>query len=217
MSSRGSARRASPSWQPYSIRSRRTGSRTAASGSPGRASARSSTFSSPTISGSVLPRSLSPSSISSRRSSTGSPMISEKTHIGISDATSLDPVELLLRERLLEDPAGEPSDPLLVGVDDPRREPLVDERAQARVGGRVGVDHRLAHLDLLGGEVLQRRAAQLGRVRLPVLRHRDDVVVAREDPEAAAVALLLPVERRLAAQQREPVVAAPPAPRRRGR
>ena len=96
----------------------------------------------------------------------------------------LDPVELVALERLLEDPAGEPADPLLVGVDDPRREPLVDERAQSGVGGRVGVEHRLPRLHLLRRQVLERRAPELGRVRLPVLRHLDDVVVARERPRS---------------------------------
>ena len=82
----------------------------------------------------------------------------------------LHPVELVLLERLREDAAREPADPPLVGVDDPRREALVDDRAQPRVGRRIGVDHRLPRLDLLRRQILQRRPAELRRVRLPVLR-----------------------------------------------
>ena len=79
----------------------------------------------------------------------------------------LDPVELLPLERLREDAPGEGADPLLVGVDDARREALVDERAQPRVRRRVGVDHRLPRLDLLRRQVLERRAAGLGASRSP--------------------------------------------------
>ena len=87
MSSRGSARRAWPSLRPNSIRSRLNGLENGSLRSSGSWSARSCTYSSPTISGSVLPRILSLSEITSRRSSTGRPMISENTHIGISEAT----------------------------------------------------------------------------------------------------------------------------------
>ena len=96
----------------------------------------------------------------------------------------LDPVELVLLERAGEDPAREAADPLLVRVDDPRREALVDEPAHPRVRRRVGVEHRLACLELLGRQVLERRPSELRRERLPVLRDLDDVVVARERPEA---------------------------------
>ena len=118
----------------------------------------------------------------------------------------LDPVELVAHERAVEDLAGESADPLLVGVDHPRRESLVDDRPQAGVPGRVGVDHRLPQLELLRCQILQRGTPGLGRVRLVVLRRGDDVLVARERPEAAALALVLPVERRVAAEKGEPVV-----------
>ncbi len=133
----------------------------------------------------------------SRLSSTGSPMISENTHIGISEATSSTQSNSVPLEGLREDPPGESPDPLLVGVDDARSEPLVDERPQPRVRGRVGIDHRLPGLDLLWRQILERRPAGLGGVRLPLLGHLDDVVVAGEHPEAATVDLGLPEERRL--------------------
>ena len=118
----------------------------------------------------------------------------------------LDPVERVLLERLREDPPGETADPLLVRVDHARREALVDERAHPRVRRRIGVEHRLPRLELLVGQVLERRPAELARERLPVLRDRDDVVVAGEDPEAAPVDLGLPEDRGVTAQEREPVV-----------
>ena len=124
----------------------------------------------------------------------------------------VDPVELVLGECAAEDVPRQPADALLVGVHDARREALVDERAEPRVRGRVGVDHRPSRLELLRRQVLQRRAAELGRERLPVLRHREDVVVARQRPEPASVLLRLPVQRRVPAQQREPVVRDPLLP-----
>ena len=188
MSSRGSA--AAPRRGAGRTRSApaRTGSRTGACGAPGSCSARSSTNSSPMISGSVLPRILSPSSISRRRSSTGRPMISENTHIGISEATSSTQSNSLALERLREDASRESPDPLLVRVDDAGCEALVHDSAQTGVRRRIRVDHRLSRLDLLRRQVLERRAAELGGVRLPVLGHRHDVVVARERPEAVAAA-----------------------------
>ena len=205
-SSRGSVRRAAPRRQPYSIRSAANGLENGCSRIEGSVAARSRTFSSPTTSGSVLPSSLSPSSIRRRRSSTGQPHdLGEDPHRDLRGDV-LDPVEAVALEGLGEDPLREPANALLVGVDDPRREALVDERAQARVGGRIGVEHRLPRLDLLRRQVLERRPTELGRVRLPVLRHLDDVVVAGEDPVPAAVGLGLPEERRLAPQQRQPLV-----------
>ena len=124
----------------------------------------------------------------------------------------LDPVERLLLERVSEDPAGEAADPLLVHVHDARGEALVHERAHAGVRRRVGVDHRAPGLELLGGQVLQRRAAELRRERLPVLRDLKDVVVPGDRPEAAAVLLGVPVERRVAPEQGEPVVRDPLLP-----
>ena len=67
----------------------------------------------------------------------------------------VDPVERLLLERRLEDPARELADPLLVRVDDPRREALVDDRPHPRVRRRVGVEHRLPRLELLRGQILR--------------------------------------------------------------
>jgi len=66
--------------------------------------------------------------------------------------------------------------------------------------------------DVLGRQILQRRAPELGRERLPVLRHREDVVVARQRPEPASVLLRLPVQRRVPAEEREPVVRHPLLP-----
>ena len=212
MSSRGSPRRFSPSCRPYSIRSSENGLENGSLRSSGSLSATSATFSGPTTSGSVLPRILSPSSMISFRSSTGRPMMSEKTHIGISSATEWTQSNSSSANARAEDVPREPADALLVGVHDARREALVDERAQPRVRGRVGVDHRPSRLELLRRQVLQRRAAELGRERLPVLRHREDVVVARQRPEPASVLLRLPVQRRVPAQEREPVVRHPLLP-----
>ena len=172
----------------------------------GSRSARSTTYSSPTTSGSVLPRILSP------ELDDQPPVVDRQAHDLGEDphrdlgGDDVDEVELVLLERALEDPARKPADPLLVRVDDPRREPLVDDRAHPRVRRRVGVEHRLPRLELLGRQVLERRAAELVGERLPVLRDRDDVVVARERPEAAALLLGLPEHRRIAAEEREPVV-----------
>ena len=62
--------------------------------------------------------------------------------------------------------------------------PLLTSARSRVCARRVGVEHRLARLDLLRRQVLERRPAELGRVRLPVLRHLDDVVVARERPRS---------------------------------
>jgi hypothetical protein len=71
---------------------------------------------------------------------------------------------------------------------------------------RIRVQHRLPRLELLLGEVLEGRPAELARERLPVLRDRDDVVVAGERPEAVALDLGLPEHGHVAAQEGEPVV-----------
>ena len=97
----------------------------------------------------------------------------------------LDEVELAERQRVVEDPVDELADLQLVGPDRPRREALGHQRAQLVVARGVHVDHRLARLDLVGAQVLQRRPAGLGRERLPVAVHGVDVVVARDAPEAA--------------------------------
>ena len=206
MSSRGSRRRASPRARPYSIRSRENGLENGSMRSSGSRSARSATYSSPTTSGSVFPRSLSPSSMISRRSSTGRPMISEKTHIGSSAATDSTQSNSASLDGGLEDVARESADPLLVRVHDARCEALVDERAHARVRGRVGVDHRAARRELLRRQILERGAAELRREGLPLLGDPHDVLVARDHPEARPLVLGLPVERCIPAEQGEPVV-----------
>ncbi len=172
----------------------------------GSRSARSTTYSSPTTSGSVLPRILSPSSMISRRSSTGRPMISEKTHIGISAATDSTQSNSSRSNAVVRIPRARPrirSSYVLItrGV-----KPLLTSAAHPRVRRRIRVEHRLPRLELLVGEVLERRPAELARERLPVLRDRDDVVVAGEGPEAVALDLGLPEHGRVAAQEGEPVV-----------
>ena len=171
MSSCGSRRRASPSSRPYAIRSSENGLENGSLRSSGSRSASSATFSSPTTSGSVLPRILSPSSMISRRSSTGSPMISENTHIGISAATDSTQSNASCSNACARMPRARPRIRSSYAVHHTRREALVDEPPHPRVRRRVGVDHRLPRLELLGGQVLQRGAAELGRERLPVLRH----------------------------------------------
>ena len=83
---------------------------------------------------------------------------------------------------------------------------LVDDRAQLVVARRIHVDHRLARLDLIGIEILERGPAALGGEGAPVLGHRGDVGVGGDRPEAATVSLFLPVHRVLAAKQREHLV-----------
>ena len=144
-------------------------------------------------------------------------MISEKTHIGMLGRDRLDPVELASPDGGLEDVAREGADPLLVRVHDARCEALVDERAHARVRGRVGVDHRAARRELLRRQILERGAAELRREGLPLLGDPHDVLVARDHPEARPLVLGLPVERCIAAEQGEPVVGDALAPTRRGR
>ena len=121
----------------------------------------------------------------------------------------LDEVELAPGQRLVQDLACEVAQQLLVGGHRPRREALVYDRAQARVLGRVGVQHRLASLDLVGVEVLERRRAGLRREGAPVLQHGHHVVVAGDAPEPLAVLPVVPVHRRLVAHQRERLVRDP--------
>ena len=66
-----------------------------------------------------------------------------------------------------------------------RREAARDQPAQLVVARRVHVDHRLARLDLLLVEVLERGAADLGREGSHVAVDEADVLVAGDRPEAA--------------------------------
>ena len=118
----------------------------------------------------------------------------------------LDEVELAQRQRVVEDPVDELADLQLVGPHGPRREALGHQRPQLVVARGVHVDHRLARLDLVGAQVLQRRPAGLGGEGLPVAVHGVDVVVARDAPEPRPVGLVLEEHRVLAAQQREHLV-----------
>ena len=72
-------------------------------------------------------------------------------------------------------------------------------------GGSVSsIDFRASSSS--GVRSCKRRPAELVGERLPVLRDRDDVVVARDRPVAAALDLGLPEDRCVAAEEREPVV-----------
>ena len=88
-------------------------------------------------------------SMISRLSSTGKPMISENTHIGISAATDSTQSNSSCSNALVRIPQRELPDTLLVRVDDAWREALVDERPHPRVRRGIGVDHRLPRLELL--------------------------------------------------------------------
>ena len=79
-------------------------------------------------------------------------------------------VELALGQRLIEYRAGDRAHLLLPHEHGPGGEAAVDQRAQRVVGRRVHVDHRLARLDVLGLEVLQRGARRPPRRRSAALR-----------------------------------------------
>ncbi len=117
-----------------------------------------------------------------------------------------DEVDLPFFEGVCEHAVEELANALGEGAYRARGEIAVDDRAQLVVRRRVHVDHRLARLDLIGLEVLQRGAAALGGEGAPVLCDRGDVGVAGDRPEATAIGLLLPVDRILAAQGREHLV-----------
>jgi hypothetical protein len=84
--------------------------------------------------------------------------------------------------------------------------PLFTIARRLGVLGRVCVEHRLAGLDLVGVEVLERGRAGLRREGAPVLQHSHHVVVAGDAPEPLAVLPVVPVHGRLVAHQRERLV-----------
>ncbi len=123
----------------------------------------------------------------------------------------LDGVQLGLRERLVEHGLDEPGGGVAVGRDHRLRERRVDELAQPCVAWWICLEHRLAGLDGVRGELLDLGPADLGRVRAPVLVHRDELVPARHGPKASAGVtvgrgLVDPCDRRLAAQPVVPTV-----------
>ena len=93
-------------------------------------------------------------------------------------------VELALGQGDVQHLPRDLADLLLPDVHRARREAPVDQPAQLVVARRVHVDHRLARLDVLGLEVLQRRAADLGGEELDVAVDVADVLVAGHRPEA---------------------------------
>ena len=114
-------------------------------------------------------------------------------------------VELALGERAVQDVAGDVADPVLVLADPAGREALRADRAELRVPGRVGLEHRLPDLELLVVELLQGDGAELRRVGPPVHVDRGQVVVAGDRPEAGVRRpLRMPEDRVLGAQVIEP-------------
>jgi hypothetical protein len=74
------------------------------------------------------------------------------------------------------------------------------------VARRVHVEHRLARLDLVGIQILQRRAAELGGVDAHVAVDLADVVVPRDRIEAGPVRLGVEVDGVLMTQRAKPLV-----------
>ena len=207
MSSRGSARRASPSCGRRRTSRARPGSRTAggvarrrrapprvgarhARGRCCRADGRRASIRSAAVLGRQRPS-------ARRRPASGSPT-----------ATSAPSRTRSRAKALGEHLADEVADPLLVGVDDPRREALVDDRrAGACAPGRVRCRASTCAASTCSGvRVLQARCRRLRGVGRVVLRDGDDVVVAGERPEAGPSCSLCRWSGAEAAQQREPVV-----------
>ena len=109
----------------------------------------------------------------------------------------LDEVELALGQRVVEDAAASARRSRSSYAATARGVKPLFTIARRRVcSRRVGVQHRLAGLDLVGVEVLERGGAGLRRERPPVLEHRDDVVVAGDAPEALPVLPVVPVHGR---------------------
>ena len=117
-----------------------------------------------------------------------------------------DEVELLLLQRAVEHAVGDLAHRLLPHLDRARGEPPRDQPAQLVVARRVHVDHRLARLELLRVEVLERGPADLRRVDVDVAVDLADVGVAGDRVEARAVRLGVEEHRRLVAQRAEPLV-----------
>ena len=110
-------------------------------------------------------------------------------------------------QRAVEDLARQLAEQLLVGGDRPRREALVDDRAQAasaRGGSVSSIDLRASSWS--GSRSSSAVAPVSDENVAPVLEHRDHVVVAGDAPEPLAVLPVVPVHRRLAAQQLERLV-----------
>ena len=133
-------------------------------------------------------------------------MISEKTHIGISEATSSTQSNSACSNAAARMPRASPLIRSSYVLTTRGVKPLLTI-ARSRVCGGGSVS------------IIDFRASISSGVRswsdVPPSSEEnvsqsfetcDDVVVARERPEAAALPLRLPVQRRLAAQQREPVV-----------
>ena len=117
------------------------------------------------------------------------------------------PVELALGNRFVEELARDAArvGPVLAHL--LRSEHGADELPQARVRGRIGLDHRLARRERVRLAVLESDVADLGGERLRVLADLDDVGVLRQEPEAASVpGPRVPVHRILGPQAREHVV-----------
>ncbi len=104
--------------------------------------------------------------------------------IGIRRRDLVDEVELTERERCLEELARQLPNEVLVGIDRAWREELADDAAEARVLGRVGLEHRPARLELVRLELLDRDVAELGGEGADVAMDRDEVVVPGHHPEA---------------------------------
>ena len=134
MSSRGSARRASPSSRPYSIRSSANGLENGSR----RIAGRSQRTSRDVLLADDLGVGVAEQLVAELDQQP--PVLDRQAHdLGEHPHRDLggdvlDPVELVLLERLLEDPAREPADPLLVRVDDRGVKPLLTS-ARSRVCG----------------------------------------------------------------------------------
>ena len=116
-------------------------------------------------------------------------------------------VELALGQRAVEHLLDDLAHLLLPDADRLGREASVDECAQLVVSGRVHVDHRLARLDVLGLEVLERGAADLrGEDRRRCGARRGCPRSGSPPRSRATVGLGVPVHRILAAQLRERLV-----------
>ena len=112
-----------------------------------------------------------------------------------------DEVELVLGEGCVKRGCGEATQEGLVAGECTRREFALHELAQCAVTFAVGLEHRLAHAQLLVVQLFKVDRAALGGERLGVAEHLDDVVVAGDRPEAlVAVGLVVPVHGILIAQ-----------------
>ena len=81
------------------------------------------------------------------------------------------------------------ADARLQAVDDAAREGLADERAQARVGGRVAKDHRTRHALGIVAVDPGEGGAEPFAAEARVAHHRHHLVIARHDPVALGAAV----------------------------